>query len=266
MIRDKTTKESEKTKEKSFSINTKRKRTDEENVLHTRATEICKSLAANDGERLIRALCTFVQNRVIHIRLEIPGFTDAKFDVKTTTKQLKHVGAKYNSSRFRAKRRKFVNPGGGMHTFDEGNTIVTGTKNLLITEYIVNQYVTSLRSRKESFSATRWIRVVPGSWTQVNVVSNMSMPYAVDLQGVHRSSQDIAGLDSKYTPSKFTGLIMKVNVDPGEVTALIFDTGSLVVTGGKNMHNTYAAALRFMPVLIPFWESSNPSDTRKKNE
>jgi TATA-box binding protein (TBP) (component of TFIID and TFIIIB) len=232
----------------------------------TRLAEICRHMKSGDGDALLESLNTFVQNRVIHVRLEIPGYPEARFDVKATTKQLKHAGAKYNSSRFRAMRRKLVNPRGGMHTFDEGNTIVTGTKNLLVTEYIVNAYVDALRKRKANFPAANWTRVVPKSWTQVNVVSNMSLPFGVDLRAIHGAAKKIPWISTDYTPRKFTGLIMKVDVPSEEdegsthgITGLIFDTGSLVVTGGKKMVYTRAAAQIILPVLMEHRVSARPS-------
>ena len=206
----------------------------------------------------------------------MPGHPGSRVDVKSITRQLKQEGTKYNDSRFRAFRRNFTNPSGGAHMFDLLHTIATGTKNMLVTEYLINVFVESLRRCPHTSVYMRWVRVLDGSWTQVNVVSNMSLPFGVDLTGVHREvlrrkrtnpKKDVGNsgveLTTTYNPDNFTGLIVKLRGSDdiassktggrrrdNHATALVFETGSMVCTGLRNIEQTRSSVRSLLPILL----------------
>ncbi len=242
-----------------------------------RKAKVIEMITTGDDTRLLETLHTFVQNIVIHLELEMPGHPGSKIDVKSITRQLKRQGTKYNDSRFRAFRRNFTNPSGGAHMFDLLHTIATGTKNMLVTEYLINVFVESLRLCPHTSVYMRWVRVLDGSWTQVNVVSNMSLPFGVDLTGVHREAlkrkranpkkDDLnPELSTTYNPKKFTGLIVKLRGCGGgddvakakavgrrrdnKATALVFQTGSMVLTGLQDIEQTRSSVRSLLPVLL----------------
>ena len=203
---------------------------------------------------ILEKLKAYTQNKVVNVDLEIPRRPGCTFSVKRTARKLKHFGAKYNSSRFQALRIKMKNPSGGLHMFDGGSAILTGTKNGLISEYVINSYITELRTTASKNSPKRWTRVKSGSWKQVNVVCSMSLPFCIDLRGVNTAlnMSKVTSITSNHRPHRFTGLVAKLMVpkDQKEATALVFDTGSMIITGLSSVDSTRIAARMIAPYLI----------------
>jgi len=222
----------------------------------------------DDDLEVLKLLHARVQNIVLSLRLEIPGAPpNTNIDVKSITRYTKKEGSKYNDSRFRAFRRGFCDPSGGVHMFQGMGTIVTGTKNKLVAEYLINVFVESMRrcttargrGRGNSLrSSLSHIRVRERSKEGVNIVCNMRLPFYVDLDRLAASLDEFQlrrktqrthfkDMTIEYKPKNFIGAIVKIHP---KSTILVFRPGSMVTTGVRSMQQTRSIVLYILPLLF----------------
>jgi len=211
--------------------------------------------------RVLILLNARVQNIVSNLRLQIPVIPEhVNIDVKNVTRRTKQEGSKYNDSRFRAFRRGFFDPSGGVHMFRGMGTIVTGTQNPLVAEYLTNTFIDSMRKCSSLRSAMSYIRVEEDSQTQVNIVCNMSLPFCVNLENLslclsefqQRRQSESSGVPYKemtiqYNPRNFIGAILKVHP---KATILVFREGSMVTTGRRTIELTRDLVIYALPLLF----------------
>ena len=75
-----------------------------------------------------------------------------------------------------------------------------------------------------------------------NIVSTVTLDQKIDLYAIERS---IPGVE--YNPEQFPGLVFRL--DRPRVTALIFSSGKMVVTGAKSTDNLKRAVKKIIKIL-----------------
>ncbi len=75
-----------------------------------------------------------------------------------------------------------------------------------------------------------------------NIVATVSLDQSIDLYAIERCIPNV-----EYNPEQFPGLIMRI--DSPKVTALIFKSGKMVVTGAKSTDELIRAVKKIVKLL-----------------
>lgn len=167
---------------------------------------------------------TTVDPTVPHFTIDnvVATFTMAdKVDLEQVARKLYFL--EYNCSKFTAATLRLKQPATTALTFSSGSVVCTGAKSIEAALQAAHIYVDIFR------------RVIPhaavSNFKIQNLVANAKCPFTVDLVGILRAFSAHA----TFSIDVFPGLVFRF--DSPKIVFLVFRSGSVVITGARNMQS-----------------------------
>jgi transcription initiation factor TFIID TATA-box-binding protein len=159
----------------------------------------------------------------------------------------------YNCSKFTAATLRLRSPATTALTFSSGSVVCTGAKSVELARAAADIYV-------EIFKP-----VVPeaacSAFKIQNLVGNAKCPFTVDLTGVVKAFS----ANATFSIDIFPGLVFRF--DNPKIVFLVFRSGSVVITGAREMKTVHMMFARFFKhVLYPFKDTSTHAHISNSSE
>ncbi|ACO64058.1 transcription elongation-nucleosome displacement protein [Micromonas commoda] len=169
---------------------------------------------------------------------------DCKLDLKTIAFHARNV--EYNPKRFAAAIMRIRAPKTTALIFSSGKMVCTGAKTEALAREAARKYAKVIS--KLGFPAQF------KDFKIQNMVGSCDVKFPIRLEGLAWSHGHFA----QYEPELFPGLIYRMQMP--KIVLLIFVSGKIVLTGGKNRDDIYKAFENIYPVLTEFRKLPNPND------
>jgi len=183
--------------------------------------------------------------------------TNFAINLQEAAVRMRHLGVQYNPVRIHALIMKFRRPSAAVLVFSAGRIVCTGAKTQARAVFLLNVMTRMLREH-----GYPGLRIKPGSWAVQNVVASARVPARINIRRLYEANRQYC----TYDPDIFPGvpfrkpLSKRFRSDPrlygrarpplagakgapakSKITILVFDTGSLVITGAKSEFGLRAA-------------------------
>jgi len=169
---------------------------------------------------------------------------DCKLDLKTIAFHARNV--EYNPKRFAAAIMRIRAPKTTALIFSSGKMVCTGAKTEALAREAARKYAKVIS--KLGFPAQF------KDFKIQNMVGSCDVKFPIRLEGLAWSHGHFA----QYEPELFPGLIYRMQMP--KIVLLIFVSGKIVLTGGKNRDDIYKAFENIYPVLTEFRKLPNPNE------
>ena len=169
---------------------------------------------------------------------------DCKLDLKTIAFHARNV--EYNPKRFAAAIMRIRAPKTTALIFSSGKMVCTGAKTEALAREAARKYAKVIS--KLGFPAQF------KEFKIQNMVGSCDVKFPIRLEGLAWSHGHFA----QYEPELFPGLIYRMQLP--KIVLLIFVSGKIVLTGGKNREDIYKAFENIYPVLTEFRKLPNPGE------
>jgi transcription initiation factor TFIID TATA-box-binding protein len=159
--------------------------------------------------------------------------TNFAINLQEAAVSMRHVGVQYNPARIHALIMKFRRPSAAVLVFAAGRIVCTGAKSQPRAIYLLNVMIYLLRTH-----GYPGLRIKPGSWAVQNVVASARMPARINVRRMYEANRQ----HCTYEPDIFPGVTFRKDEyaqgvhksTKNKIAILVFDTGSLVITGAKS--------------------------------
>lgn len=160
--------------------------------------------------------------------------TNFAINLQEAAVRMRHLGAQYNPASIHALMLKFRHPSAAILVFSAGRMVCTGARTQARAIYLLNLAIDMLRHH-----GYPGLRMKPNSWAIVNVVASARVPAKINVRRLYEANRQYC----TYDPDIFPGVPFKkknqvVNNSGvtvrSKTTILVFDSGSLVITGAKD--------------------------------
>ncbi|MCK5322353.1 MAG: TATA-box-binding protein [Candidatus Aenigmarchaeota archaeon] len=128
--------------------------------------------------------------------------------------------AEYEPEQFPGLVYRLTNPKAAALLFNSGKIVCTGTKSVAEAHQAIDNLVTRLRELGVEISGAKDVKIQ-------NMVASTHVDSKIDLNKI---AFELEG--TEYEPEQFPGLVYRLD-DP-KVVFLIFQSGKVICTGGKN--------------------------------
>jgi len=196
----------------------------------------------NDPSLSSKPIEAVIQNVVCTYTLNLSETDENYISINHILTKLAYLGPQYNPKRFPAVILRFVSdirkyetyyPKVSLLIFSNTKIVCTGARSIIESVTMLNKmkeileeigYKEVLNLRSHDYNG---IQNDNGINIQ-NIVASCDLPYCINLKEFHAENKSVCD----YNPEKFPGAIIK-EISFGRVTVLIFDKGSLVITGAQ---------------------------------
>lgn len=173
--------------------------------------------------------------------------TNFAINLQETAVRMRHIGVQYNPMSIHALILKFRRPSAAVLVFSAGRVVCTGAKTHIRAVYLLNVTIRLLRQHGHP-----GLRITPGSWKVRNVVASAKIPARINILKLYEANRQFCS----YDPDIFPGVPFRKpqpqeeqdssakDTKKSKTTILVFDTGSLVITGAKTEEGLASALKR----------------------
>ena len=159
--------------------------------------------------------------------------TNFAINLQEAAVDMRHLGVQYNPARIHALIMKFRRPSAAVLVFAAGRIVCTGAKSQHRAIYLLNVMIRLMRTH-----GYPGLRIIPGTWAVQNVVASARMPTRINVRRMYEANRQ----HCTYEPEIFPGVTFRKDEyvrgdrksSKNKIAILVFDTGSLVITGAKS--------------------------------